>query len=253
MAAQIKVIHDQTVVALKLKIATIQQLLTPPDDGQIDSKKVDRKLAGMEKDFLKFKVQNANYTAVTGLVFDKDNEDEVFKDCYNAREDIIDLYNDVFSEDAPAVGPMTNAQYNWIWIKVQALQEEIDERIQAVQTGIDNDGLKTAAQLAMYADELERAQAEAKSDLNAKYQKLYKLKPTKAETTLQTKKTWAVAMRVDLFAAKTDLAAAKDTMLSQRGAAAINQATGENLAPAVNKSGGIGALAFKKRLSCFYW
>ena len=113
MAAQIKVIRDQTVVALKLKIATIQQLLTP-EDGQIDSNKVENKLASMEKEFIEFKVQNANYTAVTGLVYDEENEDEVFKDCYNAREDIIDLYNDVFSEESlPAeVGPTTNDQYN---------------------------------------------------------------------------------------------------------------------------------------------
>ena len=49
MAAQIKEIRNQTVIALKLKFATIQQLLTPEDDGEIDSKKVDKKLASMEK------------------------------------------------------------------------------------------------------------------------------------------------------------------------------------------------------------
>ena len=86
--------------------------------------------------------------------------------------------------------------------------------------------MKTADQLAMYADELERAQAKADSDLNAKYQKLCDLKPAEAETTLQTKKTWADAMQVDLFATKTNLAVAKDTMLSLGGAAAIDQATG---------------------------
>ena len=168
MAAKIKEIRNQTVVALKLKFATIQQLLTPEDDREIDSKKVDKKLASMEKEFVKFEVQNANYTAVAGLVFDADNEDEVFKDCYNTREDIIDLYNEKFSEDAPAVGPTTNDHYNRIWIEVQALQEEIDERIRAVQTGIDTDGLMTANQLAVYADKLERAQVKAESDLDAK-------------------------------------------------------------------------------------
>ena len=168
MAAQIKEIRNQTVVALKLKFATIQQLLTPKEDGEIDSKKVDKKLASMEKEFCKFKVQNENYTAAAGLVFDVENVDEVSKDCYNAREEIIDLYNEKFSEDAPAVGPTTNDQYNWIWIKVQSLQEEIDERIQAVQTGIDTDGLMTANQLAVYADKLERAQVKAESDLDAK-------------------------------------------------------------------------------------
>ena len=49
MAAQLKVIRDQTIIALKLKIASIQQLLTPENDGQIYSNKVENKLASMEK------------------------------------------------------------------------------------------------------------------------------------------------------------------------------------------------------------
>ena len=69
MAAQIKVIRDQTVVALKLKIASIQQLLTP-EDGQIDSNKVENRLIRMEEDFAEFKEQNANYKAVAGIVYD---------------------------------------------------------------------------------------------------------------------------------------------------------------------------------------
>ena len=48
MAAQLKVIRDQAVIAVKLKLATIHKLLTTPDEsGQIDSKKMEKKLAGM--------------------------------------------------------------------------------------------------------------------------------------------------------------------------------------------------------------
>ena len=50
----------------------------------------------MEEDFAEFKVQNANYIAVAGIVYDEETEDTLFRDCYNARENIIDLYNDVF-------------------------------------------------------------------------------------------------------------------------------------------------------------
>ena len=85
MAAQLKVICDQTIVALKLKIVSIQQLLTP-EDGRIDSNKVENKLASMEREIAEFKVQNANYTAVAGLVYDNGTEDVVFRGCYDARE-----------------------------------------------------------------------------------------------------------------------------------------------------------------------
>ena len=95
MAAQIKVIRDQTIVALQLKIASIQQLLAP-EDGQIDSNKVENKLLRMEQEFAEFKVQNADYIATAGIVYDKETEDTLFRDCYNARENLIDLYNDVF-------------------------------------------------------------------------------------------------------------------------------------------------------------
>ena len=207
-------IRYQTVVALKLKIASIQQLLTP-EDGQIDSNKVENKLASMEREFAEFKVQNANYTAVAGLVYDEGTEDTLFRDCYDARENLIDLYNDVFRQDAPAkVGPTTNDQYNWIHHKVQVLQAEIDERIQAVQAGINNDGEKTANKLAVYADKLENTQAKAESNLNVKYQKLYELKPTEAEANLQARKTWADMLRTELLKTKMDLATAKDTMLT---------------------------------------
>ena len=123
MAAQLKVIRDQTVVALKLKIASVQQLITP-EDGQIDSIKVENKLASMEREFVEFKVQNANYTAVAGIVYDDGTEDVVFRGCYDARENLINLYNKVFRQDAPAlaeVGPTTNDHYSWIHRNVQVL------------------------------------------------------------------------------------------------------------------------------------
>ena len=70
MAAQIKAIRDQVVIALKLKIANIHQLLTP-EDGPIDANKVENKVLRMEEDFAEFKVQNANYIAVSGIVYDE--------------------------------------------------------------------------------------------------------------------------------------------------------------------------------------
>ena len=98
----------------------------------------------------------------------------------------------------------------------------------------------------MYASELERAQAKAESDLDAKYQKLLELNPTEAKATLQTKKNWADAMRVKLFATRTNLAVAKDIMLTRRGASTTTRATTGSLVPSA-RSGGIGALTFKKR------
>ena len=84
----------------------------------------------MEQEFAEFKVQNADYIATAGIVYDEETEDTLFRDCYNARENLIDLYNDVFRQDAPAeVGPTTNDLYNRIHRKVQVLQTEKDERI----------------------------------------------------------------------------------------------------------------------------
>ena len=62
-------IQEQIVIALKLKIASIQQLLAP-ENGQIDSNKVENRLIRMEEDFAEFKEQNANYKAVAGIVYD---------------------------------------------------------------------------------------------------------------------------------------------------------------------------------------
>ena len=115
-----------------------------------------------------------------------------------------------------------------------------------MQTGIDTDGSMTANRLAVYADKLERAQAKAESDLNAMYQELCNLKPAETEANLQAKKSWADAMRSELLSTKMDLATAKDTMLTLRGALPTTRATRESLSPAA-RSGGIGALAFKKK------
>ena len=114
MAAQIKVIRDQTVVALKLEIASIQQLLTPKD-GQIDSNKVENRLIRMEEDFAEFKVQNANYIAVAGINYDEETVDTLYRDCYDARENLIDLYHNSLAQDDPAeVCPTTNN----LWTRV---------------------------------------------------------------------------------------------------------------------------------------
>ena len=104
----------------------------------------------------------------------------------------------------------------------------------------------TANQLAVYADELEKAQAKGECDLNTMYQQLCDLKPAETEANLQTKKIWSDAMRSELLSTKMDLATAKDTMLTLRGALPTTRATRESSSPAA-RIGGISALVFKKK------
>ena len=122
MAAQIKAIHDQVVIALKLKIANIHQLLTP-EDGSIDANKVENRVLRMEEDFAEFKMQNANYIAVAGIVYDKETVDTLYRDCYDARENLINLYHDSMAQDDPAeVGPTTNDLHDRVNRKIQVLR-----------------------------------------------------------------------------------------------------------------------------------
>ena len=86
MAAQVKAIRDQVVIALKLKITKIHQLLSPEDGSPIDASKVENRVLRMEEDFAEFKMQNANYIAVAGITYDKDTVYMLYRDCYDARE-----------------------------------------------------------------------------------------------------------------------------------------------------------------------
>ena len=141
MAAQTKAICDQVVIALKLKIKKNHRLLSPEDGSPIDASKVENRVLRMEEDFADFKRQNANYIAVAGITYDEDTVDTLYRDCYDARETLIDLYHDSMPQDDPAeVGPTTNNLYDWVNREVLVLQGEIDERIRAVRTGIDTDG-----------------------------------------------------------------------------------------------------------------
>ena len=128
MAAQAKAIRDQVVIALKLKITKIHQLLSPKDGSPIDASKVENRVLRMEEDFAEFKMQNANYIAVAGIVYDEDTVDTLYRDCYDARETLIDLYHDSMAQDDPAeVGPTTNDLYDRVNHKVLVLKGEIDE------------------------------------------------------------------------------------------------------------------------------
>ena len=140
MAAQVKAIREQVIIALKLKITKIHQLLSPEDGSPIDASKVENRVLRMEEDFAEFKIQNANYRVVAGIDYN-DTVDTLYRDCCEARETLIDLYHDTMAQDDPAgVGPTTNELPDWVNHKVLVLQGEIDERIRAVRTGIDTDG-----------------------------------------------------------------------------------------------------------------
>ena len=149
-------------------------------------------------------------------------------------------------QDDPAevvVTITTNDIYDRVYCEVLVLQGDIDEQIRAVRTGV-NTGPITSNRIAVYADELEAAQMSVEQQLKAMYQELCNLKPAETEATLRTKKSWADAMRSELLSAKMDLAAAKDTMNSERGAtmASSRVDSGES-----SPASSIGTLAFKKR------